>query len=132
MILGTCLLECYTAAYPLVELHVSPPRFAVEIGERPVASPLARLQAAAGRQVTNLRHESVELSELSRQVLRHLDGHHDRAAVLDGLAGLVAQGSLLAQQNGHPIKDPDRVQGILGGALDENLRELARGALLVA
>ena len=46
----------------MVALHRNPPRFAVEPGERPVGSPLARLQAKEGPRVTNLRHRFVDLS----------------------------------------------------------------------
>src|SRR5262249_45391654 len=55
-VLGAQLLYCYTSS-GLVELWLQPPRFTTEVTSRPVASPLARLQAEAGGTVTNLRHE---------------------------------------------------------------------------
>src|SRR5262249_52443000 len=110
--LGLNLLHLYTAN--LVELHAGSPAFVREVSARPVASPLARLQAAAGASATNLRHERVPLDEPDRPVLRHLDGSRDRAALLGLLAGL---------------------NGALGGdradTLERSLLGLARQALLV-
>ena len=67
----------------LVRLHVWAPRLATAPGERPVASALARLQAAEGTRVTTLLHATVEVpDELGRRLIRLLDGTRDRAALL--------------------------------------------------
>jgi methyltransferase-like protein/SAM-dependent methyltransferase len=130
--LGECLLTCYTSGSSnLVELHVHPPRMVLEVSARPVASPLARLQAVGGNQVTNLRHELVGLEEFNRQVLRHLDGSRDRAALLDALAELVAQGDLVVNQDGKPVRAAEQIRGFLAQALEQQLPKLARDALLV-
>ncbi|MEK7403942.1 MAG: class I SAM-dependent methyltransferase [Acidobacteriota bacterium] len=92
-----------------VELHVSPPRLAARAGERPVSSPLARLQAREQDVVTTLRHTMVRLEgERERQLLLLLDGSRDRAALLNELAAPVP---------------PEQ--------LEENLAKLARLGLLV-
>jgi methyltransferase-like protein/SAM-dependent methyltransferase len=82
--LGRSLLQLYSAN--MVELHARPLPFVREIAERPLASPLARRQAAVGPVVTNLRHESGTLSDWQRRVLCLLDGSRDRAALCDRLA----------------------------------------------
>jgi SAM-dependent methyltransferase len=75
------LLRAYAAN--LVRLHVWAPEVAAAASERPVASALARLQAAEGTRVTNLRHASVEVSdELGRRLITLLDGTRDRAALV--------------------------------------------------
>ena len=75
------LLQAYAAN--LVQLHVWTPALATAPSERPVASPLARLQAAEGTRVTNLRHATVEVpDELGRRLITLLDGTRDRAALL--------------------------------------------------
>jgi methyltransferase-like protein/2-polyprenyl-3-methyl-5-hydroxy-6-metoxy-1,4-benzoquinol methylase len=130
-VLGTSLLECYASPYEMVELRVCPPRFVLDINANPVASPLARLQALASPRVTNLRHELVQLSEFSRQVLRRLDGSRNRATLLHDLASLVAEGNLVVQQDGRPVKDARQIQETLSETLDQSLPELARAALLV-
>jgi hypothetical protein len=79
------LCETLSRAYAanLVHLHVWAPPVATEPGERPVASALARLQAAEGERVTTLRHTSVEVPDaLGRRLIGLLDGTRDRAALL--------------------------------------------------
>ena len=75
------LMRAYAANF--VQLHVWAPAIASTPSERPVASALARLQAARGTRVTNLRHGSVEVpDELGRRLIALLDGTRDRAALL--------------------------------------------------
>jgi hypothetical protein len=132
--LAADLLRCYHSN--LVELHTQVPSFVLEIGECPVASPLARLQAAAGAPVTNLRHEAGQLSEFGCHVLRHLDGRHDRAAILEILVELARRGGLVIPQieahgNGGYPRDDERLREVLGPMLDECLTRLAHFALLI-
>jgi SAM-dependent methyltransferase len=70
-------------AVNFVQLHVWAPPIATEPSERPVASALARLQAATGTRITNLRHGSIDVpDELGRRLITLLDGTRDRAALL--------------------------------------------------
>ena len=128
-VLGTDLLQCL--AVGVVEVRTRSPRFAMEAGERPKASALARLQAEKGSPVTNLRHETVIPDEFNRQLLRHLDGRRDRSALLEVLAELVSQRVLTIQRQGQPVEETAAVRAILSEALDENLGSLALAALLV-
>ncbi|MCC6862736.1 MAG: hypothetical protein IT158_29445, partial [Bryobacterales bacterium] len=67
----------------LTELHAAPFRLTGEPGVRPLASPLARLQAAGGDLVTNLRHQAIRIEdEFSARFLALLDGTRDRTALL--------------------------------------------------
>jgi methyltransferase-like protein len=127
-VLGGDLLQSYSAA--VVELHMQALGFVSVVSDRPKANVLARLQAEKGPRVTNLRHETINLDEFNRQLLRHLDGSRDRAALLEVLAGLVSQGVLTIQQQGQAVKEADAVREILSQALDQNLLNLARVALL--
>jgi methyltransferase-like protein len=115
-VLGQCLLTCYLSdADGLVHLWTQPPPFAAEAGERPRASPLARLQAAASAAATNLRHETLVLDDFSRAVLGLLDGRRDRPALLRELTEAAAPA--------HPTAD-------LGQDLDETLTRLTASAFL--
>jgi SAM-dependent methyltransferase len=89
----------------LLRLHVSAPAFVPTPGERPLASPLARLQAHDGARVSTLRHRDVELSPVERQLVQLCDGTRDRAALAAAIAPAV---------------------------LDHHLTSLARHALFVA
>ena len=81
---GDAVCEALLRAYAvnLVQLHVWAPEIANAPSERPVASALARLQAAAGTRITNLRHGTIDVpDELGRRLITLLDGTRDRAAL---------------------------------------------------
>jgi SAM-dependent methyltransferase len=87
-VVGQCLLACYLADPDgLAYLWTHPPNFTAAAGDRPVASPLARLQAAHDARATNLRHQTVALDDFRRAVLCRLDGTCDRAALGRELGG---------------------------------------------
>jgi methyltransferase-like protein/SAM-dependent methyltransferase len=130
--LGVNLLTAYSYSDKLLELHAYAPPLALEAGERPVASPVARFQAQDNERVTNLRHERVSVDEADRYLLRHLDGSRDRPALLDLLlSGPVAEGILTVQDGGKPVEDPNRLRKLLTEEMDGRLRWLARAGLLV-
>jgi methyltransferase-like protein len=116
--LGDVLLRA--AAGSLVELHVHPPRLARRAGERPVASPLARRQAAHGEEiVTSLRHRNVRVEDpLAAHLLTRLDGTRDRAALFADVREFTAPGVAAPPEDELPE------------ALDRALERLARLGLL--
>ena len=118
--LGIEMLQCYAAG--VLELRVWSPRLVVSAGERPLATPLARLQAQRGFEVTNLLHKSVTMNAFSRGLLPMLDGVRDRAALLALIAERASTGQLVL---------PARTGG-LRGILDETLVGMGKAALLVA
>ncbi|MBO0697047.1 MAG: methyltransferase regulatory domain-containing protein [Zavarzinella sp.] len=131
-VLAECLLNCYASAGgSLLELHAHAPQFAREPGERPVASPLARAQAAEGARVTNLRHENVLLNAVDRQLLTYLDGTRDRSTLANVVADLVKAGELTVKEQDRPVTDPDRVKQLATPVVAERLSFLGRSALLV-
>jgi hypothetical protein len=131
-ILAANLLTAYGYGGNLVELHVHAPHMVLDVSEKPVASPVARFQAQNNARITNLRHERVRLNEFDRYLLRHLDGRHDRAALVEALAaGPVAEGMLVIQQDGDPIENAERARDVLADGVEKSLRWLARAALLV-
>jgi hypothetical protein len=119
------LLSAYSVG--LVELHVLMPHFVLEVSERPVASPLARLQIQNGAHiVTNLQHSSLKIEDaVGRLLLVLLDGTRDRKALLRELLELVAR-------QGGSIGETERAGQITLEVLEEKLAEVARLALLVA
>jgi methyltransferase-like protein/2-polyprenyl-3-methyl-5-hydroxy-6-metoxy-1,4-benzoquinol methylase len=127
--------EVLFAAYRsgLVQLHVQQPDFALEGGERPSVSRLARWQAAQGPVVTTLLHTSVEVRDpIGLQMLRLLDGTRDRAALRDELLVFVQQNGPFNGPDNAPISDPDEIRRILTGEIERNLRKIARMGLLEA
>ena len=130
-VLGDMLLRAYAGG--IVEVYGHPPRFALQTGERPVASPLARLQSREDGRVTNLRHYNIEIENpLGRYLLGRLDGSLDRAALVGDLAALVESGALTIPTEGTPVHDGRQVRERLAAELERQLMALAERALLVA
>jgi methyltransferase-like protein/cyclopropane fatty-acyl-phospholipid synthase-like methyltransferase len=115
----------------LVTLHTHEPLIACEAGERPMATPLARLQAEGDTFVVNLRFQNVELGELDALILRLLDGTRDRPAILAGLEEFAADGTLTIERDDRPISDPERLRAFLADAIEPSLACLAWNALLL-
>jgi hypothetical protein len=103
----------------LVQFHGHVPRYSPAVPERPVASPLARLQARSGEFVTTLLHGTIRIEDApSRHLLQLLDGTRDR----DRLTA-----DMLAAFPPDQRPTPDSLRA----ALDRNLARLARAGLLV-
>jgi methyltransferase-like protein len=129
--LGRFLLKAY--ASNLVELHAHPSQFALEPGERPMASRLARLQLKNGAMVTTLRHTSLKITDaVGRQLLALLDGSRDREDLLEELSRLVGSGQVVMRREGKDVSDKQEALYLLADELEENLEMIARLALLVA
>lgn len=108
------------AAQQQANLYFQAPPCAVNAGERPQTSALARAQAEAGAQfVASLRHEAIRLDDFARVLMRLLDGERDRVAIAAGLASAAREASASEQE-------VERV----AGSLDAYLSELARLGLL--
>jgi len=100
-----------------VVLHAAASRLTTEPGDRPLASPIARRQLAAGGIVTTLCHDSVRVDdETARRLLPLLDGTRTRRALVSAL-GPALEGDNAAAR---------------AAKLDAHLQHLAKLALLVA
>ncbi|HLJ57908.1 MAG TPA: class I SAM-dependent methyltransferase [Chthonomonadaceae bacterium] len=88
--LAEILIGTYSAG--LIELHAHVPDCAMEAGERPKASAVARMQLeAGGMHLTSLLHTTVRIEDpLGAALIRLLDGTRDRAALVRDLAALIA------------------------------------------
>ena len=128
--LGSAILTGYTVR--LLELRTHEPQFVTDVSERPRATDLSREQAKRGGRVTNQRHEMVNLDEFSRRTLQLLDGAHDRNALLDQMSRLVADGTLMVEQEGQKVAGGDPLKQILGDAVDRCLTRFAKAALLLS
>jgi SAM-dependent methyltransferase len=98
----------------LVGLHAVPPPAAMP-GERPVASPLARIQARSGESITTLLHTTVVIRDpIARRLLTLLDGTRGRATLVEELLPLAGA----ARES-------------VAAALDRNLEALGRLGLIL-
>ncbi|HQU44943.1 MAG TPA: hypothetical protein PK867_19160, partial [Pirellulales bacterium] len=117
--LAARLLHCHTSG--LVEFSLAAPPFVIEVSDRPVASPYARLRAREGGNVTNLRLETVPMGEPSRLLLRNLDGSHDRTSL----------GRLLADWLEKSAPPAASASERATRFVEQALRGFARSALLI-
>jgi methyltransferase-like protein/2-polyprenyl-3-methyl-5-hydroxy-6-metoxy-1,4-benzoquinol methylase len=129
-LLAEAVLRCYLAN--LLALHIHPFHFVLEAGERPIASPLARLQAASSDRVTNRRHRLVELDDLDRVVLQLLDGSRDREAVVHLMRGLAAKNVLALASDEEASSEKEPSGDALSAVLESCLGRLAKNGLLIA
>lgn len=127
-ILATDLMTLFSRG--LLLALIDPPSLTTRPGPQPQTTPLARLQARRGSVVTNRRHQSLQVSDLSRALLRRLDGTQDRPALADWLRGAIARGEFHVHRDEQPLSeiDDDTLQTILEAALNS----LAESALLIA
>jgi methyltransferase-like protein/cyclopropane fatty-acyl-phospholipid synthase-like methyltransferase len=128
--LATDILQLYAAG--TVELHSMPSAFTTSVSKAPRAGALARLQAARGSRVTNVRHESLALNDVERQLLILLDGTLGREQVIERLLAAVESGQLQLKRGDQPIIDrADQLEQV-GRFYDQLLPHLGRKALLAA
>lgn len=127
--LNAALLSCFAGG--VLELHASEPAFALDISDRPQASPFAVRETRTSNQVTNLRHRIVELGAFDRLVLGKLDGTRDQPELIDELVAAVLDGSFPLHRNGQPITDPIEIRDIIQRSLDASFQRLRGSALLV-
>jgi len=129
-ILGRVLFQAYAAG--MIELHRHSPRWASQASEKPVASPLTRLQLQSQANVTNLRHVSIQVEgALERQLLLLLDGTRNRDALLCDLGKFLGSCLKNMEPNSELFNSTRHAMENLAVDLELNLQKLARLALLI-
>jgi SAM-dependent methyltransferase len=102
----------------LIEARIASPNLATRPGERPLASPLARLQAAGNLPLTTLRHMTIVTGGgIENRLISLLDGTRTR---VDLLAELM------------PLLNPQKTYPEHLSELDISLTALARLGLLIS
>ena len=81
--------------------------------------------------ITNLRHERINLGKFERHVLTHLDGRHNFDKLIDVLAQLTTAGDLTLEINDRPVTEPEQVRMVVREMLQQHLPQLVQKALLV-
>ncbi len=119
---GAIVAQLVIDLYPRNWLDLLPraPAFTTTPGPLPMATALARWQIEQGDQVTDLRHRSVTITDIStRQLLPCMDGQTDRGALLAAIAGFETRDPALTAN-----AEPEVL-------LDAVLQQLAERCLLV-
>ncbi len=118
----------------LIELHVHVPHFLSRVSEKPVASPLARLQARCGQVVTTLTHRSLHLPEtIQRALITLLDGTRDLDAIKADLVNLLGTKDFpVVDSEGKPVQDERAIREMVEERMPTLLAALPRMAVLLA
>jgi trans-aconitate methyltransferase len=107
------------------------PRCTREPGAKPLATPLARLQARLGEPVTNQHHVHVDVEPaFNRHLLSLLDGTLDRAALSSRMGDAIEQGTVAIAGVDPSARAQLRQQ--IAREMDACLAKLARFGLIVA
>jgi methyltransferase-like protein/cyclopropane fatty-acyl-phospholipid synthase-like methyltransferase len=123
--------QTYSAG--LVDLHVHVPPFATKVSERPVASPLARLEARDRDVITTLHHRSLRLGDaVQRGLVMLMDGTRDHEALRKDLLQLFESGTLTLLDGDKPVRDMQTVENRIAAETEDTLGALARMAVLMA
>jgi len=115
----------------LVDLFGAPRNCTGLVSEKPEGFGLARYQAA-GRYVTTMAHRSIAMDdEVASLILRHLDGTHDREALLRILTDALESGEIKLPPWKSETKPEPSAGDRLARLVDLNLDKMAEHALLV-
>ena len=122
--------QTYSAG--LLDLHVYVPPFTTKVSERPVASPLARLEARDRDVITTLHHRSLRLDDaLQRGLVMLTDGTRDHDALRKDLLKLFESGALTLLDGDKPVSDMQTVEKRIAAETENVLGGLARTAVLM-
>jgi methyltransferase-like protein/SAM-dependent methyltransferase len=128
-VLGNDVLKCYAAGAANVRLRSN--ALPLKGSEKPMTTRIAQRQADGGNVVTNACHELVQLNDIDRQVLRHLDGARTSDQLLARLVELVNDQTLLVQSDDRPVHGAKQEHSALATALADSIARLGRQALLL-
>jgi len=122
--------QVYSAG--LLDLHIYVPPFTTKVSEKPVASPLARLEAHEGDVISTLHHRSLHLRDaLQRGLVMLMDGTRDRDALRKDLLQLFVSGALTLLDGDKPVSDMRAVEKRITAETDDLLYGLARAAVFL-
>jgi hypothetical protein len=122
--------QVYSAG--LLDLHVYVPPFATKVSEKPVASPLARLEARDSGVITTLHHRSLRLGDaLQRGLVMLMDGTRDHGALRKDLLQLFQSGTLTLLDGDKPVSDMQTVEKRIAAETEDLLAGLTRAAVLM-
>lgn len=115
-------LTAYSRSKSMIDIRASQVPGVSRPSQRPVASALARYQAAQSTTVTSQRHEPVTLDATTRALIQLLDGTRDIEALVEAMRGQVVI----------PAHTPEaQVRATLEHEIGLMLNTLAKSALLV-
>jgi methyltransferase-like protein len=125
-------LRAYSYSESLVEFHIRPTNIIVDVSDMPEASMIARWQLDYMLKVTNMRHERVELDDMSRILLSYLDGKHSREDLITLMTRDYQEGKYNLEDDQAPAAGTAEAGEMLARDIEKYLQFFARASLLIA
>lgn len=117
-----------------IRIHLDSPDFTDKIGKKPVAFPLARLQAQTNRMVkcvTNAQHTMVSTDLFANMCIAMMDGKHTKEDMIDSIVRDVQSGSVTLNRDNRKITDETEIRTEVAAKVDHILKNCANQALLI-
>jgi methyltransferase-like protein len=116
-----------------LHLHSYVPHCVSAVSEKPVAFPIARLQAAqpGTRMVTTMMGGMINTDEASNTVLQSLDGSKTHGQLVEIVIDNIKNGRLNAMRDGQPVADLATIRSDVARMVDSVLQKLAQQCLLI-
>ena len=114
-----------------IDIHSDAGCATTTVTDLPIVSGLARVQAATGNIVTNLRHQSVQLQEPERLVLRHADGSRSAGELATLLAERIKAGEFKLAVHDEEVVDAGSIQEQCQVYIPQLMQRLATNGLLM-
>ncbi len=97
-----------------------------KVGDKPLASKLARYQITHQQHVTNVLHENILLTPIAQAIFPYLDGEHEIDILKKVVKQYIEEGALVLVDNFHnPITDKQEQEQKINVLLQETLLLLA-------
>ena len=117
----------------IISLHKYRFPVATEITAKPKMTCNARLGAKQGQYVSSIQHSGVSLDDpVASIVLSHLDGNHDRAALINILLQASREGKIGIQVQDSPLHDLPNADQVAGQIVEEELTKARDLGMLLA
>jgi methyltransferase-like protein/2-polyprenyl-3-methyl-5-hydroxy-6-metoxy-1,4-benzoquinol methylase len=130
--IGSALLLFYTRL-PMgaVELSLRSLGVVRSASEKPKVPALVRLQAAGDGILTNLRHQTIHISDFQKAVVPMLDGSRTKQDIVVALQNLVQKKQLQVYDSNIRVVNRENAKNILEKQLDHTLSLLAMNSLMI-
>lgn len=132
MALCVTLMQGFTSGRNVIHILAEPPKFAVQVSERPVGSLWARYELRFGPIVTSLRHERVRLEPLEVETLHLLDGTRTVEDLARHFVPIVRRGDIVFTDTDVATMDDEGLLAHLRDAIGRRINTLSRAAMLEA
>jgi methyltransferase-like protein/2-polyprenyl-3-methyl-5-hydroxy-6-metoxy-1,4-benzoquinol methylase len=117
-----------------IKIHSDSPDFTSTISKKPVAFPLARLQAETNRMVkcvTNAQHSMVSTDMFANMCIALLDGTRTKEDLVEILTKDVMSGAIILNRENKKITDEAEARTEIATKVDHILKSCADQALLI-